>query len=201
MNNKFYPLYEIIYTIQGEGFFAGTPAVFVRLGGCDVGCHWCDIKNSWDKNLYPQKSTKEIINEIKKFNTKTVVITGGEPLIYELSDLTCFLKNEGYKIHLETSGAYPLSGTFDWVCFSPKKFKKPDNNFGKNANELKVVIYNKTDFAWAEEIKKTVNSECKLYLQPEWGKREKNNKLIIEYIKKNTEWKISLQTHKYLDIP
>lgn len=201
MSKVLYPLFEIIYTIQGEGEHTGTPAVFVRLGGCDVGCHWCDIKESWNTEGLNLLNSDEIIFKIDAFNCKTVVITGGEPFTYNLTDLTKKLKLKGYIIHIETSGSYQFSGDFDWVCFSPKKFKKPFENFGKYADELKVVIYNKTDFEWAEEIRKTVKNNCKLYLQPEWSKRKTVNNLIIDYIKTHPEWKISVQTHKYLEIP
>lgn len=201
MSKTLYPIFEIFYSIQGEGEHSGMPAVFVRLGGCDVGCHWCDVKESWDASKNKQISTDEIISKVKSFNCKTVIITGGEPLIYNLDYLTSELKSLDFKIHIETSGAYPISGTFDWVCFSPKKFKKPIENFGLNANELKVVIYNKSDFQWAEEVRKTVKSNCKLFLQPEWSKRKTANKLIVDYIKTNNEWKISIQTHKFLEIP
>ena len=201
MNNSQYPIHEIVFTVQGEGFHSGTPSIFVRLGGCNVGCTWCDIKESWNADLYKLKKSSEILDNIKQYKCKTVVITGGEPLLYNLSELTEILKSEGYKIHLETSGAYKISGAFDWVCFSPKKFKKPIDDFAKNANELKVIIYNKSDFNWAENYRKTVSSHCKLYLQAEWSRRNTANNMIIDYIKNHSDWKISLQTHKYLDIP
>ena len=192
---------EIFYTIQGEGAWSGNASYFIRLAGCDVGCVWCDVKESWDASGYPAWTTDEIIEKFEPSNCKMVVITGGEPAMYDLTDLTVGLKNKGYKVHIETSGAYNLTGNFDWVCFSPKKFKKPKENFGKKADELKVIVFNRSDLEWAETYRKDVGENCKLYLQPEWDKREKVRELIVDYIKNNPEWKVSLQTHKYLEIP
>ena len=192
---------EIFYTIQGEGAWSGNASYFIRLAGCDVGCVWCDVKESWDASGYPAWTADEIIEKFEPANCKMVVITGGEPAMYDLTNLTAGLKNKGYKVHIETSGAYPLTGDFDWVCFSPKKFKKPIENFGKNADELKVIVFNRSDLEWAETYRKDVGENCKLYLQPEWDKREKVRELIVDYVKNNPAWKVSLQTHKYLEIP
>lgn len=192
---------EIFYTIQGEGAWSGCAAHFIRLAGCDVGCVWCDVKESWDASAYPALSCDEIISKLEKNSCKIVVITGGEPAIYNLNQLTIALKSAGYKVHIETSGAYPLTGQFDWVCFSPKKFKQPVSGFGLKADELKVIVFNKSDFEWAESFRLSLKPECKLYLQPEWDKSSKVNPLIIAFVKEHPEWNISLQTHKYLDIP
>jgi len=192
---------EIFYTIQGEGAWSGCAAHFIRLAGCDVGCVWCDVKESWDASAYPALSSDQIIAKLENDSCKTVVITGGEPAMYNLDELTITLKSAGYKIHIETSGAYPLTGQFDWVCFSPKKFKQPVSDFGLNAHELKVIVFNKSDFEWAESFKSSLKPECKLYLQPEWDKSSKVNPLIVAYVKEHPEWNVSLQTHKYLDIP
>lgn len=194
------PLMEAFYTIQGEGYHKGTAAYFVRIGGCDVGCHWCDVKESWNAQLHPPTKTENIAEEAAK-HSDVVVVTGGEPLTWDMSNLTRFLKAKGAKTHIETSGAYELSGEWDWVCLSPKKVKLPVASVYKNANELKVIVYNKSDFAFAEEQAKNVNNDCILYLQPEWSSREKMIPLIIDYVMKHPKWKISLQTHKYLNIP
>ncbi len=195
------PVMEQFYTIQGEGFHQGKAAYFIRLGGCDVGCVWCDVKESWDATKHPQKSIEEIIAEIKKYPAQIVVITGGEPLIYDLTELTSALQKLNYKTHLETSGAYPLTGTWDWVCFSPKKFKQPLSAVADKADELKVVVYNKSDFAWAEENKKMVAPSCKLYLQPEWSKHDETTAGIIAYIKEHPQWELSMQLHKFINVP
>lgn len=209
----FLPLMEHFYTIQGEGFNAGHAAYFLRLGGCDVGCVWCDVKESWDASLHPQVSETEMLGYIiKDSKAKNVVITGGEPLMYDLSSITQLLQNNGFKTWIETSGAYELTGTWDWVCLSPKKFKKPVDGIYKYANELKIIVYNKSDFDWALEHASKVNTEtnklltngreaCKLYLQAEWSKEKEMLPLIIDFVKQNPEWTISLQTHKYLNIP
>lgn len=195
------PLMEEFYTIQGEGFHTGKAAYFIRLGGCDVGCHWCDVKESWDAELHPLTDSETIVENAKKHPAKTVVITGGEPLIYNLDYLTRRLKEEGIKTFIETSGAYPLSGTWDWICLSPKKFKAPKMDVLQAAGELKVIVFNKSDFKWAEEHAKMVSQDCKLYLQPEWSKAEEITPLIIAYVKDHPHWDISLQTHKFLNIP
>jgi len=195
------PLMEEFYTIQGEGYHTGKAAYFIRLGGCDVGCHWCDVKESWNADLHPLTPVDTIVQHAKIHPAKTVVVTGGEPLIYNLDTLTGKLQSEGIKTFMETSGAYPLSGHWDWICLSPKKFKAPRKDVLEAAGELKVIVFNKSDFAWAEEHATMVNDTCKLYLQPEWSKAAEMTPLIIEYVKNNPKWEISLQTHKYLNIP
>ncbi|HEU5290401.1 MAG TPA: 7-carboxy-7-deazaguanine synthase QueE [Cyclobacteriaceae bacterium] len=192
---------EDFYTIQGEGYFQGHAAYFVRLGGCDVGCVWCDVKESWDAEAHPKVLVEEIVNRAKTSGTEIVVITGGEPAMYDLTFLTSEIKKAGLRTNIETSGAYPLTGTWDWVCFSPKKFKAPDSSIYPLANELKVIIYNKSDFKWAEDFAKEVNPGCELFLQPEWSKEKEMLPLIIEYVKANPQWKVSLQIHKYMNIP
>ena len=194
------PLMEAFYTIQGEGYHKGSAAYFIRIGGCDVGCHWCDVKESWDPNLHPVTSVPEIIRTAKKYSD-IVVVTGGEPLMWNMGPLTKGLKTLSIKIHIETSGAYPLSGYWDWFCLSPKKNKLPLVNAYNRADELKMIIYNNDDLNFAESQAQNVGLQCKLYLQPEWSKREKIMPLIVEYIKKNPKWRVSLQTHKYLNIP
>jgi 7-carboxy-7-deazaguanine synthase len=195
------PLMEEFYTIQGEGYHTGKAAYFIRLGGCDVGCHWCDVKESWDADLHPLTASDTIVAHAQAHPAKTVVVTGGEPLIYNLDYLTQQLQKQGISTFLETSGAYPLSGNWDWICVSPKKFKAPRPDVLAAAGELKVIIFNKSDFKWAEEHAALVGSSCKLYLQPEWSKATEITPLIVEYVKENPKWEISLQTHKYLNIP
>jgi organic radical activating enzyme len=195
------PLMEALYTIQGEGFHQGKAAVFVRLAGCDVGCHWCDVKESWNAEDYPLLPVEEIIDKVRHFESDIVVITGGEPLMYNLDVLTGHLKSAGFKTHLETSGTHPLSGKWDWICFSPKKFKQSLTPIYNKADELKVIIYNKSDFKWAESFKDKLKTACKLFLQPEWGKTSTILPLIVDYVKKNPEWEISLQIHKYMNVP
>lgn len=195
------PIMEAFYTIQGEGKFQGVASYFIRLGGCDVGCVWCDVKDSWDAEKHPLISIEDIVNEALKYPGRVAVITGGEPLMYDLTALTQALKNAGFRTHIETSGVYPLTGTWDWVCFSPKKFKAPFKDFGQNADELKVVVFNKSDFEFAESHRTDLRADCELYLQPEWSKQDVMLNLIIDYVKANPVWKISLQTHKYMDIP
>ncbi len=195
------PVMEQFYTIQGEGFYQGRAAYFIRLGGCDVGCVWCDVKESWDAEKHPLKSLSSIMEDIKKYPVEIIVITGGEPLMYDLTELTSALHENKYQINLETSGAYPLTGEWDWICFSPKKFKKPLSDVANHANELKVVVYNKSDLVWAEENRKMVGKNCKLYLQPEWSKRDEVMPLIIEYVKQNPVWEISIQIHKFIQVP
>jgi len=200
-NGELLPLMEAFYTIQGEGFYSGKAAYFLRIGGCDVGCHWCDVKESWDADLHPPTSITDIIKGINNYSVDTVVITGGEPLMWNLDKLTSALKNRGLKVHLETSGAHSLSGSFDWICFSPKKMQPPLDKIKPIANELKVIINNKNDFNWAEQQRKELNDNCKLYLQAEWSKREEVIPLIIDFVKENKDWTISLQSHKYMNIP
>ncbi|MCL6460406.1 Organic radical activating enzyme [Flavobacterium micromati] len=194
------PLMEEFYTIQGEGFHTGKAAYFIRIGGCDVGCHWCDVKESWNAELHPPTAIDLIVNNASKYS-ETVVVTGGEPLMWDMSLLTQRLKNLNLKVHIETSGAYPLSGSWDWICLSPKKNKLPTETVYNNANELKVIIYNKHDFIFAEEQAEKVNPKAILFLQPEWSKSEEMTPFIVEYVMKNPKWRVSLQTHKYLNIP
>ena len=194
------PLMEEFYTIQGEGFHTGKAAYFIRIGGCDVGCHWCDVKESWNANLHPPTNTDTIVENAKKY-ANTVVVTGGEPLMWSLDYITKKLQSLNLKTHIETSGAYPLSGKWNWICLSPKKTKLPLEGIYKEAHELKVIISNNHDFKFAAEQAAKVNANCELYLQPEWSKREKMTPLIVEFVMKNPQWKISLQTHKYLNIP
>ncbi|WP_456461126.1 7-carboxy-7-deazaguanine synthase QueE [Lutibacter sp.] len=194
------PLMEEFYTIQGEGFHSGKAAYFIRIGGCDVGCHWCDVKESWDANLHPPTKTNLIINNVTN-HANTVVVTGGEPLMWNLNYLTEKLQNNNIKTHIETSGSYKLSGTWDWICLSPKKMKLPLKEIYKKTDELKIIVVNKQDFKFAEEQASKVSKNCKLFLQPEWSKRKQITPLIIDYIMKNPQWKISLQIHKYLNIP
>lgn len=195
------PIMEEFYTIQGEGFNTGKAAYFIRVGGCDVGCHWCDVKESWNPNLHPLTDIEVVVENMKKFPAKSIVITGGEPSIYNLNKLTQKLKDEGVELFIETSGAYPLTGTWDWICLSPKKNIAPLENNYKLAHELKVIVFNNDDFKFAEEQAQHVNSSCKLYIQPEWSKLEQMLPSIIEFVKNNPKWSISLQTHKYMRIP
>jgi 7-carboxy-7-deazaguanine synthase len=195
------PLMEDFYTIQGEGFYQGNAAYFIRLGGCEVRCVWCDVKDSWDVKAHPKVEVKQIVEKAKASGSKIVVVTGGEPTMHNLLLLTNELKEAGLRTHIETSGAYPITGQWDWVCFSPKKFKPPHASVPKRADELKVVIFHKSDFAWAEDFANQVKPGCELFLQPEWSKEKDILPLIIEYVKKDPRWKISLQVHKYMDIP
>ncbi|WP_435137624.1 7-carboxy-7-deazaguanine synthase QueE [Formosa sp. A9] len=194
------PLMEEFYTIQGEGYHKGTAAYFIRVGGCDVGCHWCDVKESWDAELHPPTETEKIV-EKAALHSNTIVVTGGEPLTWDMTELTTQLKAKGLQTHIETSGAYPLTGTWDWICLSPKKLKLPTAEVSAKANELKVIVYNKDDFKFAEEQAAKVGENCILYLQPEWSKRDKIIPEIVDYVMANPKWKVSLQTHKYLNIP
>ena len=197
---KMLPLMEEFYTIQGEGYHTGKAAYFIRVGGCDVGCHWCDVKESWNAELHPPTLANTIVEHAKKYSD-TVVITGGEPLMWSMDYLTKKLQQNGIKTHIETSGAYSFSGIWDWFCLSPKKTKLPLEEVYKEADELKIIIFNKSDFKFAEEQAVKVGSNCELFLQPEWSKKEKMTELIVDYVMKNPKWKISLQTHKYLNIP
>lgn len=196
-----YPLMEHFYTLQGEGFHQGRAAYFVRLAGCDVGCVWCDVKESWDKDKHPRTTVGEILQFIKSTPTEIVVITGGEPFMYNLDALITALHTNNYKVHIETSGAYPTSGKPDWICLSPKKFKAPLDSVIPHAHELKVVVYNKSDLDWAEKYAALVNPQCKLFLQPEWEKSVQMTPLIIDYIKQHPQWEFSLQMHKYIHVP
>lgn len=195
------PVMEAFYTLQGEGSHSGRAAYFIRLGGCDVGCVWCDVKDSWDADAHPKVSLAKIIADAAENPARLAVITGGEPLMYNLDELTAGLKAEGFETNIETSGAHPLSGQWDWICFSPKKFKEPLPEIYKKAHELKIIVFNKSDFKFAEKFAELVNPECKLYLQTEWDKQKEMLPLIIDYIKANPKWRISVQTHKHLNIP
>ena len=194
------PLMEEFYTIQGEGFYKGTAAYFIRIGGCDVGCHWCDVKESWNAETHPPTAVDTIGENAAKYSD-TIVITGGEPLTWDMTFITSELKKRGLKTHIETSGAYELTGEWDWICLSPKKMKLPTAKVYEKANELKCIVYNKNDFEFAEAQAEKVGKDCILYLQPEWSKRDKMIPEIVEYVMKNPKWKVSLQTHKYLNIP
>ena len=199
-NGTMVPLMEEFYTVQGEGYHTGTAAYFIRVGGCDVGCHWCDVKESWNPDLHLPTAIDIIADNAAKYS-KTIVVTGGEPLTWNMTPLTSALKDRGLKIHIETSGAYPISGQWDWVCLSPKKTKPPGDDFYQHANELKVIVYNQHDLKWAEEHAKKVNKDCVLFLQPEWSRRNEVMSMITDYVMNHPKWRISLQTHKYLGIP
>lgn len=210
------PVMEHFYTIQGEGYHQGRAAYFIRLGGCDVGCVWCDVKESWDENGHPKMSIDEILDAVLKNSSPPgvpdrertqfregalVVITGGEPLMHNLNKLTAALQSKGFETNIETSGAHPLSGSWNWICLSPKKFKAPLPGITSLANELKIIVFNKSDFEWAEQYAAMVSPQCKLYLQPEWDKASIVTPMIIEYIKQNPQWELSLQIHKYINVP
>nr|WP_214447260.1 7-carboxy-7-deazaguanine synthase QueE [Flavihumibacter rivuli] len=192
---------EAFYTLQGEGFHQGKAAYFIRLGGCDVGCVWCDVKDSWDVSKHPQLTINDIVEEACQYPGRLAVITGGEPLMHNLDALTKALHEAGFQTNIETSGSSPLSGEWDWICLSPKKFKAPLPEVITHAHELKVVVFNKSDFAWAEKYAELVNPDCKLYLQPEWEKRDAMLPLIIDYIKAHPQWELSIQSHKYINVP
>ncbi len=195
------PLMEAFHTIQGEGFHQGKAAFFVRLAGCDVGCHWCDVKESWDPAKHPKVSIPYIVEKALEKSPRIAVITGGEPLMYDLTQLTRALRDRGFRTHIETSGVHPMSGEWDWICFSPKKFKPPDPVIFGRAHELKIIIFHESDFEWAQEFRHRVNPACKLYLQPEWSRKDRMMPLITEFVMENPEWEISLQIHKYMNIP
>lgn len=192
---------EAFYTLQGEGYHAGTAAYFIRLGGCDVGCVWCDVKESWDAGKHPQVPIAELVDQTNQFTSRKIVITGGEPLMYDLTILTARLKAQGMELHVETAGVYPITGSWDWICFSPKKFKTPLEEYYSKSQELKVIIFHKSDLEWAESHSERMNSQARLFLQPEWDRRDQIMPLIVDYVKRNPKWRISLQTHKYLNIP
>lgn len=195
------PVMEHFYTIQGEGYHQGTAAYFIRLAGCKVRCVWCDVKDSWEEDAHPKMSIAQIASVAKESGSKIAVVTGGEPSMHNLERLTHELHNAGLRTHIETSGAYELTGAWDWVCFSPKKFLPPHESVPGMASELKVVIFHKSDFEWAEQYAAKVGSACKLFLQPEWSKEKQMLPMMVEYVKSNPRWRISLQTHKYMDIP
>jgi len=194
------PVMEAFFTIQGEGGFSGSAAYFIRLGGCDVGCVWCDVKESWDADAHPKKSVSELVAGAKDSGAEIAVITGGEPAMHDLTELTDHLRKSGLRTHIETSGAHSLTGEWHWICFSPKKFKAPLDEVYDVADELKVVVYNKHDLKWAETHAAKVRKDCLLYLQPEWDRTETVMPMIVEYVKTHPKWRISLQTHKYMNI-
>jgi organic radical activating enzyme len=195
------PLMEAFYTIQGEGFHSGKSAYFLRIGGCDVGCHWCDVKESWNAKLHPPTHINDILEKVKDCPSKTVVITGGEPLMWNMEPICNLLHENGFEIHIETSGSHPFTGNFDWICLSPKKNIPPKNEIIGIANELKVIIYNNDDFNWANKFADITSNQCKLFLQPEWSKSEQMLPVIVDYVMDNPKWNISLQTHKFMNIP
>ena len=201
MKTQNFPIMEEFLTIQGEGFYSGRPAYFIRLGGCDVGCVWCDVKESWDAKNQPLHSTEEIIDRVKSIDTDFIVLTGGEPAMYDLSEICKELKALNKTVAIETSGAYSLKGQLDWYTFSPKKFKKPIPEAYDKADELKVVIYHKSDFRWAQKHAEKVKDQCLLYMQPEWSKKDELMDEIISFVQRNKGWRISLQTHKFMNIP
>lgn len=200
MDNVSLPVMERFYTVQGEGFFAGTPAYFIRLGGCDVGCVWCDVKESWDASAHPKMSVEQLAEDAKASGAPIVVITGGEPTMYDLTELTSALKAKGLRTHIETSGTNELTGSWDWVTFSPKKFKAPVDSIYDQADELKVIVYHKSDLEWSESHASKVQEHCTLFLQAEWDRRDESYTLIMDYIRANSKWRISVQTHKYLGV-
>jgi organic radical activating enzyme len=191
---------ERFYTVQGEGFYAGAPAYFIRLAGCDVGCVWCDVKESWDANLHPTLAITALIEDVVKSGAPICVVTGGEPAMHDLQELTQGLREKGIRTHIETSGAHELTGHWDWITFSPKKFKAPVESIYQQANELKVVVFHPSDVQWAEVHAQKVTADCMLYLQPEWDKREAMQNIILDFIRTQTQWRISVQTHKYLGV-
>lgn len=195
------PVMESFHTIQGEGLYSGQAAYFIRLGGCDVGCTWCDVKESWDANAHPMRDVEGIVAEASEGTARIAVITGGEPLMHDLGPLTAALRAAGFRTHIETSGTHPFSGDWHHVCLSPKKFKAALPEAFIRADELKVIVFNKHDLQWAEEHASKVREGCTLFLQPEWSKRDAMMPLIVEHVKKHPRWRISLQTHKYLNIP
>jgi 7-carboxy-7-deazaguanine synthase len=195
------PVMEQFYTLQGEGYHQGRAAYFIRLGGCDVGCVWCDVKESWDASVHPRLSISGLVDAAVQSGTPLVVITGGEPLMHNLNEITAALQSHNIETNIETSGSHPLSGHWDWICLSPKKFKAPLPGILPHANELKIVVFNTSDFAWAEKYAAQVSPDCKLYLQPEWDKAAIVTPLIIDYIKANPKWELSLQIHKYINVP
>ena len=192
---------EAFYTIQGEGHYQGRAAYFIRLAGCDVGCHWCDVKESWDASLHPIQTVEHMVAEAAGFTGRIAVITGGEPLMHDLTNLTAQLKQEGFRNHIETSGAHPLSGQWDWICLSPKKFKAPLDSVIEVCDELKIIVFHPSDIEWAKTFIPKVKKECKLFLQPEWSRQEEMLPQIISFVKENPEWEISLQIHKFMNIP
>ena len=195
------PVMEHFYTIQGEGYHQGKAAYFIRLGGCDVGCAWCDVKESWDADKHPKYGVRSLVSAVRSTAAKMVVITGGEPLMHNLDELTKELQDAGLQTNIETSGSSPLSGNWNWICLSPKKFKEPLPEVINVADELKIIVFNKSDFEWAEKYASLVSPGCKLYLQPEWSQASRMTRLIVEYIQAHPQWALSLQIHKYINVP
>jgi len=200
-NAFFYPVMELFYSLQGEGYHQGKAAFFIRLAGCDVGCVWCDVKDSWDASKHPVLSVEEIVAAAAAHPSRIAIVTGGEPLLHQLDPLTTALRVAGFQTHIETSGSSPMSGSWDWVCLSPKKFKAPLAEAVTAADELKVVVFNKSDFDWANSFVNDLAADCKKYLQPEWEKSDAMTPLVIEYIKQNPSWELSAQLHKYIQVP
>ena len=200
-NGKKLPLMEEFYTLQGEGYHSGKAAYFIRIGGCDIGCYWCDTKLSWNPKTHKLVTAESIVQHAKDNNTNSVVVTGGEPSMYQLDYLTKLLKKEGIQTFVETSGAYHLTGKWDWICLSPKKQSPPQEAIFNNADELKMIIFENSDFEWAEINAQKVTAKTKLFLQPEWSRHKTMIPKIVEYIKKNPQWAISLQSHKFMHIP
>ena len=200
-NTTSYPVMEMFYSLQGEGYHQGKAAYFIRLAGCDVGCVWCDVKDSWDASKHPVLSIETIVNSALEHPGRLAIVTGGEPLLHDLTPLTTALKAAGFQTNIETSGSSPMSGDWDWVCLSPKKFKAPLPENLPQASELKVVVFNNSDFDWAEQHAMQVATHCKLYLQPEWDKQVQITPLVIEYVKANPQWELSAQLHKYIQVP
>ncbi len=200
-NASSYPVMELFYSLQGEGYHQGKAAFFIRLAGCDVGCVWCDVKDSWDASKHPVLSVEEIVAAAAAHPSRIAIVTGGEPLLHQLDPLTTALRVAGFQTHIETSGSSPMSGSWDWVCLSPKKFKAPLPESVKAADELKVVVFNKSDFDWANSFVNDLAADCKKYLQPEWEKSDAMTPLVIEYIKQNPSWELSAQLHKYIQVP
>jgi len=196
-----YPVMELFYSLQGEGYHQGKAAFFIRLAGCDVGCVWCDVKDSWDASKHPVLTIQEIVAAAAEHPSRIAIVTGGEPLLHQLDPLTTALKAVGFQTHIETSGSSPMSGSWDWVCLSPKKFKTPLLESIKAADELKVVVFNKSDFDWANSFESDIDIDCKKYLQPEWEKSDAMTPLVIDYIKDNPSWELSAQLHKYIQVP
>jgi organic radical activating enzyme len=201
MQSQQYPVMEMFYSLQGEGYHQGKAAFFIRLAGCDVGCVWCDVKDSWDASKHPVLSIQEIVNAALEHPARLAIVTGGEPLLHDLDPLTTALKAAGFQTNIETSGSSPMSGQWDWVCLSPKKFKAPLSENMALAHELKVVVFNNSDFKWAETYAKQTNPDCKLFLQPEWDKQTQITPVVIEYVKANPKWELSAQLHKYIQVP
>lgn len=200
IKNEALPVMETFYTVQGEGVYTGAPAYFIRLAGCDVGCVWCDVKDSWDASIHPVIETQKLVDQVSESGAVICVVTGGEPAMHNLTELTRLLREKNIRTHIETSGAHELTGTWDWVTFSPKKFKAPLDSIYQYADELKIIVFNASDIEWATGHAKKVKESCKLYLQPEWEKREKMQSIILDFIRQNPSWRISIQTHKYLGV-